>query len=268
MTLLSSLIVKSYSGYSGLSGSSGSSGGTGLQGTSGFSGKSGYSGVIGVSGQSGYSGKSGYSGISGVSGEEGNQGTSGYSGKSGVSGYSGLGISGTSGYSGNASTLPSGIIIQYAGSSTPSGWLLCDGTAVSRTTYSGLYSSIGTTYGVGDNSTTFNLPDLRGRVPVGSGQGKEDGASDPVAGTATRPPAGSNLTNRSLGVYGGEEKHSITEAELAAHTHTILTGTSSTGGGMAAPFQGNQTTSTGSTGSGTAHNNMMKYITVNFIIKT
>lgn len=62
-----------------------------------------------------------------------------------------------------------GIIKMYAGSSAPDGWLLCDGSAVSRTDYSLLYAVIGTTYGAGDGSTTFNIPDLRGRFPVGAG---------------------------------------------------------------------------------------------------
>jgi microcystin-dependent protein len=55
----------------------------------------------------------------------------------------------------------------FAGSTAPTGWLLCDGTAVSRTTYSDLFAITSTTYGVGDGSTTFNLPNLKGRVPVG-----------------------------------------------------------------------------------------------------
>lgn len=65
------------------------------------------------------------------------------------------------------SILPSGILVPYAGSSAPSGWLLCDGSAVSRTTYAALFAAISTTYGVGDGSTTFNVPDLRGRIPAG-----------------------------------------------------------------------------------------------------
>ena len=64
-----------------------------------------------------------------------------------------------------------GAVIPYAGSSAPTGWLKCDGTAVSRTTYATLYALIGTTYGIGDNSTTFNLPDLRSRGVVGVGTG-------------------------------------------------------------------------------------------------
>jgi microcystin-dependent protein len=64
---------------------------------------------------------------------------------------------------------PSGSIAAFAGSTAPNGWLLCDGTAISRTTYADLFTAIGTQYGGGDGSTTFNLPDLRGRVPVGKG---------------------------------------------------------------------------------------------------
>lgn len=64
-----------------------------------------------------------------------------------------------------------GMVIPYAGTSAPSGFLLCDGTAVSRTTYSALFAIISTNYGVGDGSTTFNLPDLRGRSIIGSGTG-------------------------------------------------------------------------------------------------
>lgn len=64
--------------------------------------------------------------------------------------------------------LPAGMIVPFASATLPaSGWLFCLGQAVSRTTYSGLFSVISTTYGVGDGSTTFNLPDLQGRIPVG-----------------------------------------------------------------------------------------------------
>lgn len=67
--------------------------------------------------------------------------------------------------------IPSGSVTEFAGSSVPSGWLFCDGSAVSRSTYSGLFTAIGTTYGAGDGSTTFNLPDSRGRVIQGVGTG-------------------------------------------------------------------------------------------------
>lgn len=64
-----------------------------------------------------------------------------------------------------------GVVTPYAGSSAPSGWLICDGSAVSRTTYASLFAITSTTFGVGDGSTTFNLPDLRSRIPVGAGTG-------------------------------------------------------------------------------------------------
>ena len=63
--------------------------------------------------------------------------------------------------------LPTGSVIPFAGKTAPTGWLMCQGQAVSRTTYAQLFSVIGTTFGSGDGSTTFNLPDLRGRVAVG-----------------------------------------------------------------------------------------------------
>ncbi len=68
-----------------------------------------------------------------------------------------------------AGTLPPGVTIPFAGDLPPDGWLRCDGSAVSRTTYAALFEVIGTRYGSGDGSNTFNLPDLRGRAPVGKG---------------------------------------------------------------------------------------------------
>lgn len=72
---------------------------------------------------------------------------------------------------GAGTILPAGMIFQYAGSSIPTGWLTCDGSAVSRTTYAALFAAISTTWGVGDGSTTFNLPDMRGRSAIGDGTG-------------------------------------------------------------------------------------------------
>jgi microcystin-dependent protein len=65
--------------------------------------------------------------------------------------------------------MPTGSVIPFAGATAPTGFLICDATAVSRTTYADLFTVIGTTYGVGDNSTTFNLPDMRETIPVGVG---------------------------------------------------------------------------------------------------
>jgi len=148
---------------------------------------------------------------------------------------------------------PCGSIVQYAGAVAPLGWLLADGSAVSRTTYSSLFTIIGETYGAGDGSTTFNLPDLRGRVAVGK-------STDTEFDT--------------LGETGGEKTHELEEDELPAHTHTLPdfvttygtpTGTtfiSSTNGAT-----GQTHKNTGSIGSGDAHNNLQPYITLNYIIK-
>jgi microcystin-dependent protein len=95
--------------------------------------------------------------------------------------------------------VPTGSLMPFAGTSAPEYFLLCQGQEVSRETYANLFSIIGTTYGVGDNSTTFNLPNLQGRMPVGrdSSQTEFD----------------------SLGEVGGAKTHTLTESELPAHTH-------------------------------------------------
>ena len=92
---------------------------------------------------------------------------------------------------------PAGIIMPFAGTVAPQGYLLCDGSAVDRTTYATLFGVIGTTFGSGDGSTTFNLPDLGGRVPLG------------VSSTHL------------LGSTGGSETVTLTESELPAHVHEV-----------------------------------------------
>jgi microcystin-dependent protein len=99
---------------------------------------------------------------------------------------------------------PTGAIQQFAGSSAPSGYLLCEGQAVSRTTYSALFAVIGTTYGTGDGSTTFNVPNLKGKIPVGLNS--------------------SDVSFDARGETGGEKTHTITTAELPSHNHSF-TGT-------------------------------------------
>ena len=79
---------------------------------------------------------------------------------------------------------PVGSIKMYAGANAPSGWLKCDGSAVSRTTYAALFTAIGTTYGAGNGSTTFNLPNLTDRMPIGAGNlyslGAKGGSKDAI----------------------------------------------------------------------------------------
>lgn len=108
-----------------------------------------------------------------------------------------------------------GSISPFAGSSAPAFSLLCYGQAVSRTIYSYLFAAIGTTYGSGDGSTTFNVPDLRGRALFGL---------DNMGGTPAGRLTGSNTGNISspttLGSAGGEENHIVLTAEMPNHTHT------------------------------------------------
>lgn len=139
---------------------------------------------------------------------------------------------------------PTGGLIQYAGTTAPSGWLLCDGSAISRTTYASLFAVIGTAYGTGDGSTTFNLPDLRGRVPVGY----SSGGKTEVATLGHNEGLAANLRNishhhKSVDVEGGSG----------------WAGTNSSGN-----QQQYQTNTTGDTD----NTDKPAYLVVNYIIKT
>ncbi len=174
----------------------------------------------------------------------------------------------------SASTIiPAGSVQTFAGSSAPLGYLICDGSAISRTVYANLFAAIGTLYGAGNGSTTFNLPDLRGRTIVGVGQG-------------------SGLTNRTIASTGGEESHTLTIAEMPSHSHGVNDpghnhgtfngrddGNNSNQSGQAAPGDANANTSgwptasatTGisiqNNGGGNAHNVMQPFLALNYIIK-
>lgn len=180
--------------------------------------------------------------------------------------------------------LPVGAIIDYAGTSAPAGWLLCYGQNVSRTTYAALFAAIGVTHGVGDGSTTFTLPDYRGRVSAGK---------DDMGGTSANRLTGltNGVNGDTLGATGGLETDTLTTANIPAHTHT---GTTSTNGahthsynnpdtslGSAADgandigfVPGNtgsngdhsHTFTTDTTGGGGAHNNVQPTIIMNKII--
>jgi len=105
-----------------------------------------------------------------------------------------------------------GTVLDFAGATAPTGWLLCYGQAISRTTYAPLFAAIGTTHGAGDGSTTFNLPDCRGRVAAGK---------DDMGGTAAArlTSAGSGVAGTTLGGAGGAETVTLTATQIPAHTH-------------------------------------------------
>ena len=148
-------------------------------------------------------------------------------------------------------TLPIGAIVQFSGSIAPTNWLFCNGQAVSRTEYSELFAIIGTHYGEGDGSTTFNLPDFIGRVPVGLD------AEDPDFDA--------------LGDFGGEKTHTLTISEIPSHSHTLNFRTSGSqpleGNHGAYLLAGTNDTAIASTGGDQPHNIMQPYLVTNFIIK-
>lgn len=102
--------------------------------------------------------------------------------------------------------VPAGVMAPYAGSTAPSGWLMCYGQAVSRTTYATLFAAISTTYGVGDGSTTFNLPDARGRAVAG-----KDDMGGVSANRLTSP-----INGDTLGAAGGAEANSYSYTAFPA----------------------------------------------------
>lgn len=123
--------------------------------------------------------------------------------------------------------VPPGTMFPYGGTVEPSGYLLCDGSTVSRTTFSTLFTAISTNYGVGDGSTTFNLPDLRGRVAFG--KDNMDNTTGTGGGNAGRLTTGGNrIDGDTIGASGGLEDHTLLTAETPAHLHTIIHGHNTT----------------------------------------
>ncbi|MGB0574680.1 MAG: tail fiber protein [Alphaproteobacteria bacterium] len=136
--------------------------------------------------------------------------------------------------------IPTGVMLDFASSgAVPSGYLLCDGSSVSRTTYADLLAAIATTWGVSDGSTTFDLPDSRRRVAVGAG-GK-----------------GTGTLGNTLGDIGGSETLTLTVAEMPVHSHIITTyNISSSGQAQGGPDGGQISTNTEDSGSNQSHNNV------------
>lgn len=152
--------------------------------------------------------------------------------------------------------IPTGTVSAFAGSSAPTGYALCDGSAVNRTTQAALFAVIGTTYGVGDGSTTFNLPDLRGRVVAGLGESLLGATADSLGDDN--------------GLIADTKEHTLTEAEMPSHSHTYqkpLYRNLVPGGGGTYSYA-STATQTSNTGDGEAHNNVQPTIILNYIIKT
>ncbi len=116
--------------------------------------------------------------------------------------------------SGGTGGVPAGTVMAYAGSTAPTGWIFCDGSAVSRSTYATLFAAIGTTYGSGNGSTTFNLPDLRGRTIFG----KDDMGG--IAASRLNTTGGLTASN-TLGATGGNQTISLGLTNIPSHNHTF-----------------------------------------------
>jgi len=165
-----------------------------------------------------------------------------------------------------AGSRPIGEITMWGTSTAPTGWVLCDGASLERSgTYAALFAVIGTTFGTADG-THFNVPNLKGKVPVGFNSAETEFDA--------------------MGETGGAKTHTLSTAELASHNHiqdahnhsvTTYTDTASTAypnrikghsfDPLGSDTTSNATATNQTAGSGTAHNNLQPYITLNFIIK-
>jgi microcystin-dependent protein len=228
--------------------------------------------LVGADGDPGVSGKSAYElwleagntgtvsdyqlALMGEVGDPGGDGKSAYevwldAGNTGtVSDYQ-LTLVGETGIDG-AAMLPAGSVMTFAGDVAPANFAFCVGQEFSRTGDASLFAAIGTRYGVGDGTTTFNGPDYRGRSPIGL--------------DATQPEF------NTLGKTGGAKTHTLTVAEMPNHSHQARLGNVSPGDGSGYRYSNNDSglgsVQIQATGGGGAHNNLQPYIAVNFIIKT
>lgn len=178
---------------------------------------------------------------------------------------------------GNVGQIPVGSVVPFAGTAAPANWLLCAGQAVSRVDFAGLFLTIGTTYGAGNGSTTFNVPDLRGRVVAGV-----DNMNGSAAGRLTNTVLTASNT---IGATGGAQTHLLSSLEsgVRPHIHTISqmrwTGstshTHSNQGGLLAEAPNvpggtataSQTDGASSENATNAHNNTQPTLVMNYLIR-
>lgn len=165
---------------------------------------------------------------------------------------------------------PIGTVVMFAGDTIPQGWLLCDGSAVWRSTYLTLFLTIGTAYGAGDGSITFNLPNLKGRVPVGmdAAQTEFDALGETGgAKTHTLTVAQTPAISGTVGIHGSENGSNLwNPAGVFANSPRNNTLYKPPGGSQSGAHS-ITTLRFDSGGSGQAHNNLQPYITMNYIIR-
>ena len=161
--------------------------------------------------------------------------------------------------------LPPGVIVPYGVSAAPTGFLLCNGQAVSRTTYSALFAVVSALYGEGNGSSTFNVPDLRGRFIAGWDAGAGDNILTSVSGAAGTMIVGASIANT-----GGIQIVTLSVSNIPAHSHTYTVGPRTQGGneGSGNLWFNTATSNTGDTGGGDGHTNIPPSMILNFIIKT
>ena len=209
-----------------------------------------------------------------------------------------LTVTGTATIAGGISALPPGAVVPYAGGSAPTGFLVCDGTAVSRSTYSTLFGIINEAFGAGDGSTTFNLPNLEDRFPMGATTPKPVGTTG--GGTATLSEANLPAHTHDDGTFKAREHkhHTVVEAtgnsDLSSSNSVVETRTGGStnfsyglrsndssaanlgltsipiqdGSNVNSSGQVDVTGDSGSTGSGTAFDVTPAFIALKYIIKT
>lgn len=185
-------------------------------------------------------------------------------------------------------SIPAGMMAPYGGAAAPAGWLLCRGQAISRATYAELFAAIGTTHGVGDGSTTFNVPNMDGRMPMGFGTGYAVGskAGSATVAAAALPqhshsiPALSGATHQGGGAHGHLYYSSWPNPAKsgAANEDKILAGDlmnqwkydnyRNFGGGDHIHNITTSASTTGAVGSAASMNILNPYLALSFIIKT